>query len=166
MSDAGDSGLGVGLKKTLAFSPLGSFGQIYLNRKARFDRGVLGEKKAEELKERLVKQLRNLTDTETGKKAVKAAYPTLAVYSGPRLKRGPDIILASGDYWIKPSLSSGRTFSHQALSCHDQEGIFCYFDPVGKRKKINQVTLYDLAPTILHLLGVKVPKGMDGKIIR
>jgi predicted AlkP superfamily phosphohydrolase/phosphomutase/tetratricopeptide (TPR) repeat protein len=48
---------------------------------------------------------------------------------------------------------------------HDLFGIFIAAGPPIRRAEIPTVTLYDIAPTILHLLGLPVPDDMPGKVL-
>lgn len=49
---------------------------------------------------------------------------------------------------------------------HDLTGIFVAAGPgVRRTQEIPTVTLYDVAPTLLHLLGLPVPEDMPGKVL-
>jgi predicted AlkP superfamily phosphohydrolase/phosphomutase/tetratricopeptide (TPR) repeat protein len=48
---------------------------------------------------------------------------------------------------------------------HDLQGIFVAHGPGVARGALPAVTLYDIAPTILHLLGLPVPEDMPGKVL-
>jgi predicted AlkP superfamily phosphohydrolase/phosphomutase/Tfp pilus assembly protein PilF len=48
---------------------------------------------------------------------------------------------------------------------HDLQGIFLAHGPGVAQGAIPTVTLYDIAPTILHLLGLPVPEDMPGKVL-
>jgi tetratricopeptide (TPR) repeat protein len=48
---------------------------------------------------------------------------------------------------------------------HDLAGIFLARGPGIRRGEIPTVTLYDIAPTILYLLGLPVPDDMRGKVL-
>jgi predicted AlkP superfamily phosphohydrolase/phosphomutase len=165
LGDISDIGLGIDPQKTKVYSILGSFGQAYINQKGRFQKGMINPSEAEKIKKRLIRELGQLRDPVTGKKAAQAVYKKEEVYSGPLLSKAPDIILEAGDFWIKPTLSAKRLFSHQEIISHDREGIFGCLGPGVKKGKISQVELYDFAPTILNLFKIKTPRDMDGKTI-
>jgi len=44
---------------------------------------------------------------------------------------------------------------------HSPEGVFLLYDPKKRYGRIN-LSLYKIAPTILHLMGVSVPADMRG----
>jgi Flp pilus assembly protein TadD len=48
---------------------------------------------------------------------------------------------------------------------HDLVGIFVAAGPGIARGEIPTVTLYDIAPTLLHLMGLPVPEDMSGKVL-
>ena len=48
----------------------------------------------------------------------------------------------------------------------DMEGVFLAYGNKIKPMKIGKVKQVDVAPTILSLLGVEIPKYMEGKEIK
>ena len=49
---------------------------------------------------------------------------------------------------------------------HDYYGIFIIFDPKKKvGKKFDSRNILDIAPTILNIFGIEIPKDMEGQII-
>jgi predicted AlkP superfamily phosphohydrolase/phosphomutase len=61
--------------------------------------------------------------------------------------------------WSEPSLDkwTGK---------HTLYGILTIYGPdVNKGQEIIGATLYDIAPTILHMLGVPIPEDLDGKVL-
>ncbi len=165
LGDIADIGLGIRTQETKAYSVLGNFGQVYINRKKRFRGGVVEGEEAEEIKRELIKKFGALRDPVNGKKAVKGAFGREEVFSGPLLNEAPDIVLEAGDLWIKPTLSAKEVFAQEEVISHDREGIFGCLGPGLKKGKIDQVSLYDFAPTILNLFGIKIPEDMDGEVI-
>ena len=68
-----------------------------------------------------------------------------------RLKRDPD-----------PFSPRDSTWKAQ----HNFEGIFLVSGPsVRSGRQLDGVTLVDLAPTIMHLMGLEIPNDMDGRVI-
>lgn len=46
-------------------------------------------------------------------------------------------------------------------------GLFLLADPgIWKNKRLDTVTIFDLAPTILHLMNVSSPGDMDGRVLK
>ena len=48
---------------------------------------------------------------------------------------------------------------------HDLTGIFMAHGPLTKRGEIAPVTLLDIAPTLLYVLGLPVPEDMPGRVV-
>lgn len=59
---------------------------------------------------------------------------------------------------------SPHLLSHSGL--HDREGIFIFYgrDMAGGRD-VGRISIYDVAPTVLHLCGVRVPGDVDGRVV-
>lgn len=49
---------------------------------------------------------------------------------------------------------------------HKVHGIFiAYGKDIKKNYKINEVKIYDIAPTILHIFNLPIPNDIDGKVL-
>ena len=50
---------------------------------------------------------------------------------------------------------------------HDYIGIFIFYDPKKKKKKrLETISILDVAPTILDFYGLDIPGYMRGKVIK
>ena len=50
---------------------------------------------------------------------------------------------------------------------HDWDGLFILYDPNNKLPRgKTSANIEDITPTILHLIGEKIPKNLDGKVIQ
>ena len=50
---------------------------------------------------------------------------------------------------------------------HTQYGIFmAYGNDIKKGKEIKNTTIYDIAPTVLHMFNIAIPRDMDGRVLR
>lgn len=160
----GSFGLEVKLSQTSAYSPIGTYGEIYLNRKEIFEDGVLGEREAEELKKEICKKLRELKNPFTQERAFKNVFTKEEIYGKDCLKDCPDLILELSDLTVHGSLFSRSVFLSREFPSHDREAIlFAFGSNIKSGAKIKGVGLVDLAPTILYLLGAPVPTDLDGK---
>ena len=94
------------------------------------------------------------------------------IYSGDYFDEMPDItVVANKDGYQAGSFvdfGSNRAVSDLTLLTgnHDMHGIFlAQGESVKKGAGINDASLIDVAPTVLHVMGCKVPEDMDGKVL-
>jgi predicted AlkP superfamily phosphohydrolase/phosphomutase len=148
-------------------------GGLYINQRGRERSGIVqaGED-SENLKAELRSKLKALTDPADGRPAVHDVLDAARHYTGPYKTEGPDLIIGynagyrvgwdsvtgrvrgdvfednlkawSGDHCMHPSVVPGVLFSSRALECANP-GII------------------DIAPTVLALFGLEIPRHFDGK---
>ncbi len=153
--------------------------QIYLNLRGREPQGVVPQSEYHALRERLVSELAALPNPEygrddpapTGKPHYARVYRREELYTGPLLENMPDLLCLPADF---RTVDSGIDFRSNKLfetdsaltGTHRVQGIFVARGP-GMRcgEAIPPIRIYDLAPTILHRLGLPVPDDMDGRVI-
>lgn len=169
--------------KTKAYSEENR-GNIWINVKGRQPQGTVDPaSEYQELRERIVKELLDMADPETGKKIVKKVFRREELYRGPYLEKAPDImfiqdadpyayVLRRSDpsrndaHWLR-KLSADEAEQFQNAS-HRLEGILIAKGRgIRKGQKISKgANIIDVAPTVLHLMGVPVPRDMDGQVLR
>lgn len=156
---------------TKAFAPPGQ-GGIFINLKGREPCGTIEPGHAyEEIREEIIGKLSLLEDPVTGSRIFEKVLKKEQVYSGEFVNNAPDIVLLphrtfsifpqawfGSKSWIgEPVNLSGR---------HDIDGILImYGSPFKKGKTIHRAYLYDIAPTILYLLGMPIPSDLDGEVL-
>ncbi|RLD10259.1 MAG: hypothetical protein DRI44_06470 [Chlamydiae bacterium] len=121
--------------------------------------------------ESLKKDLLDLCDPDTGEKVITKIWRGTEAYSGEYAIYAPDVILetASGysfhhgfsDSIIKESTQHGRIRSGD----HEQFGTFILSGEGIKSGKLDEAGIMDIAPTILHIMGLPVSDEMDGKFL-
>ena len=158
-------------RNTKAYS-LGLTG-LFINKNGRESQGIVGEgEEFRRLKRELIEKLTGLMDEETGEVAIREVLDSEAMFSGPYLDNGPDLLIGynsgyraswdcasgrvtasvfedntkrwSGDHCIDPKLVPGVFFCNRAIN--------------GKAPDIK-----DIAPTVLKLFGVEIPAYMEGE---
>jgi predicted AlkP superfamily phosphohydrolase/phosphomutase len=145
---------------------------IYINRKGREGKGIVGSEEYVALKRELKEKLTGLKDGQTGEVAIKDVFDTVETFGGPYAGNGPDLIIGynvgyraswdaalgkggndviedntkswSGDHCIDHRLVPGVCFSNRKIS-------------------ENRVSITDIGPSVLDLFGVRVPPYMQGK---
>jgi predicted AlkP superfamily phosphohydrolase/phosphomutase len=151
---------------------------IRLNVKGREPQGVIEEEDYEKVRDELASQLSALRDPENGHTVFRHALPREKVLSGPHVADAPDIMclpdtgylpteaLASFDPLALTS-SKGALFSRTSpwSGTHSPFGVVAVSGPGVERGRIRDAKLEDIAPTVLYAMGLRVPKGLDGKVL-
>jgi predicted AlkP superfamily phosphohydrolase/phosphomutase len=131
-----------------------------------------GKEEYEAIRENIINRLKELKDPETGDKIIKDAYKKEDIYTGPFLEKISDIvILPNPNYMVSYAFSDTivKPFEPIISASHFSQlnGIFLAHGPGIKRgTKIQSTKIYDIAPTILHIFGIPIPKDMDGRVLK
>jgi predicted AlkP superfamily phosphohydrolase/phosphomutase len=179
-------GQGQGLLKTLFLSfedidwsrtqaySLGNVGQVYLNVAGREPQGcVQPGAEYEQVREQIIARLQTLRDPESGELVVESIYRREELYHGEHLGKAPDIVFLPrrleyfgfgeyefGSHKIIESMRRGISGTHR------MNGVFmAYGASIQPGAVVENASLYDLAPTILHLMGEPVAAHMDGRVL-
>ena len=157
--------------KTVAYAQ-GNFGQIFLNIKGRQPNGCVDPADAPALIEKIKERLMMLKHPETGEPLVEKVYGRQDLYNGPLIEMGPDLTVVLKD-WNYRTIGLHEFTTHKTISPafgptgdHRLEGMIVGVGPVFENgASPDGACLLDIAPTILHLLGVPVPDDMDGRVL-
>ena len=119
-----------------------------------------------ELRDRLMK----LRHPETGRPIIQKVLFREEIYNGPFLEDAPDLILeqAPGVH-TSGSVGNPAIFEPPAKWAAENtlEGLFlAWGSEITAPGTIAGAKIVDLAPTILHLLGVPIPAEVDGGVLR
>jgi predicted AlkP superfamily phosphohydrolase/phosphomutase len=156
--------------KTKAYSV--GFNSLFINLKGREGKGIVESEEKEKVVNEIIEKLESLADEKTGRKAINKSYKAEEIYSGSSMPESPDMIIGfnpgfrmawesaiggfnkeaiydntkkwDGDHLVDPLFVPGILFSNTNLDA----------------KSASQI---DIAPTVLDLLGLKIPKDIDGK---
>ena len=160
--------------RTKAYSIGSTAGQIYVNLKGREPMGTVQPgTEFEGVRETIIRELKALVDEETGAPVVDQIYRKEELYSGPHLREAPDIVFLPRGLEIA-AFGEYEFASHRVLDpswgvsgSHRMDGLL-----MMKGKRIRQGAeikggeIIDLAPSILCLLGLPIPREMDGKVLK
>lgn len=160
--------------KTKVWGEGGYYGRIFLNVKGREPQGVVDPDDYEKIRDEIIQRLESLGD-EDGNPIGTRVYKPQELYKECN-GIPPDLIAIFGNlYWRSVgSVGHGKvhTFENDTGpddANHSQYGIFIMNDrdSIGERgKRIDNLHLMDIAPTVLDLFGIEVQKDMKGRIIR
>jgi predicted AlkP superfamily phosphohydrolase/phosphomutase len=159
--------------RTKAFS-IGSFGQVYLNLVGVRPQGIVRPgREAEAVRQQIAQQALALRDPRTGQPVVERVYCQEEVFCGPHLDRMPDLLLQTRG-WEYMAFGHADFGSHKlvepitGLSGHHRPDGILILAGAGARAgmRLEEASILDLAPTILHAMGVPVPDELDGRVLQ
>lgn len=153
----------IDLENSLAYSPehAGMFGCISLTQKGK---GIDG------IKEDLIHELKNLPKNLDRINEVEIYLPE-QIYSGPYVNLAPDVLFVINGYrstveidFTKSSFVPSPSIEMRTGS-HRPQGVFMAKGDNFKNVRLKNVSVLDIAPTILALYDVEIPAQIDGKVI-
>lgn len=132
------------------------------------NREKLGED-YEEFRQKLINELSELRHPTTNEKLFEWVKRREELYQGKNINLYPDIVFKLKDeygiYWSVYSPLIGISYEHNLSSGgHKENAVFLISGLNGNITKEN-MTLMDVAPTILDILGIKGNHDFDGKSI-
>lgn len=158
-------------ENTMVWGEGGYYGRIFMNVKGREPKGVIAPQHYEHFRNELIRKLEDLRD-ENGRNINTKVFKPEDIYTECN-GIPPDLIVYYGDLsWRSIGSVGNRTIWARENDTgsddanHSQYGIFIMRNggsQYGVRRE--GVTLYDIAPTILNYMGVKVPEDMEGKAL-
>ncbi len=157
--------------QTRAYS-IGYIGEVHINLKGREPQGIVepGDE-YERTRDQVIADLRALKLPD-GNPLVEYIWKKEEIYRGAHLAEAPDILflprnletIAFGDFEFGSNKVIQPSFG--VSSSHRMNGIFVAsgagIQSVGE---FSGAGLPDLAPTILHVMGLPVPSDMDGRVL-
>jgi predicted AlkP superfamily phosphohydrolase/phosphomutase len=166
---AGDLLQNVDWENTKAYSV--GFAGVYLNLQGREGAGILSQGAAADVQGAIIAGLTDLRDTDAGKMPIRSVKRRSEIYTGEFAAESPDMVINfaegyrassttalggipeapfednvkpwSGDHVVDPALVPGVCFSNRPI-------------------RTDNVTMLDMAPTILDAFGVAKGKKMEG----
>ncbi len=151
---------------------------VYVNVRGRCPNGIVdpGEE-YEQVKGEIIRILSEATDPDSGRRVFEGVWPREELYDGPYLENAPDIVfeLAPGymtsNAILPPGLLRGRFLrplreGWDISGYHRPEGVFVGFGPAFRHAENLDLSILDIAPTVLYLMDLPIPGYMDGQIAR
>ncbi|MFC2037390.1 alkaline phosphatase family protein [Chloroflexota bacterium] len=153
---------------------LGNVGQIRLNVRGREPQGLVepGEQ-YEAARDEIIARLGELCDPQTGEQVVEAVYRREEVYWGHSMEQAADIVFIPtrleyfgfGEYEfgsneIVEAMKRGISGTHRLNGM-----VLLWGKKILAGTHLKDAQIFDLAPSILHLMGEPVPQDMDGRVL-
>ncbi len=141
-------------------------GRVFLNVAGREPRGsVRPGAEYEALREEIAAAAQALRDPADGQPMVAQVLRREEVYEGPFLEQAADLILVPvPGYDLKGALGKpALTFKGgELVGTHTYDDAFLYIQ--GRRIAPGDWGIVDAMPTVLRLMGVDIPAGLDGRV--
>jgi predicted AlkP superfamily phosphohydrolase/phosphomutase len=154
---------------------------IWINLRGVKPHGIVEQSEYEPLLKLISDKLKELKDPRTGEPVIKRILRRDEIFHGPYANEAPDLIL---DWWETSHFSTSPSFREDALKpaveirqrrpsnesewggTHRPDGVLiAYGESFNKGAEIHGARLIDMAPTILYLMGQRVPEDMDGRVL-
>jgi len=145
---------------------------IYVNLAGRERHGIVPPEEADALLAELREKLRGMKDPQSEYVAIREVFDTREVYAGPYRENAPDLLVGyasgyraawesvNGSVTGEVFLDNTRAWSgDHCIDPHDVPGVLFSNRPITG----DAFSIADVAPTILQLFGLPIPRHMDGK---
>jgi len=158
--------------RTRAWGSGGYYGRVFLNVQGREPQGIIPQADYGRVRDELARALESIP-APNGRSIGTVAFKPEEIY---REVKGipPDLVVYFGnlDWRAVGSLGLGDVYTFENDTGpddanHAQQGMYILYDPAhaagGKRLAAH---IMDMAPTVLDLMGLPVPRDMNGNVIR
>jgi predicted AlkP superfamily phosphohydrolase/phosphomutase len=165
---------GSGWARSKAFCLMNDFaGSIRINLEGREPRGSVRASEYDAVCEELTAALLELEYADSGRPAVERVIKVHDELRGENAGDLPDLSVVWNAEAPVTGLRSPRIGTVRGLDPerrpggHSKDGFLILSGPgIAPGRTLEGAHLLDLAPTILHLLGVAVPRDLDGRVLR
>ena len=125
----------------------------------------------EALRQQIRERLLALADPRSGELLVDQVWFREELYHGPQAHLAPDVLFVARDYsYLGRELLGTRGVVESSMNWangfHRMNGVFVAYGPhIRRGEQIEGAAMVDVAPTILHDMGLPVPTNMDGQVL-
>jgi predicted AlkP superfamily phosphohydrolase/phosphomutase len=122
----------------------------------------------DQIRDELIKALSDLR-TPADRKVIKGVFRGEEVYHGPYEEEAPDIVVDQADgIHIQGGLGREEVFTQPEEDGwrgeNKRHALFVASGPDFETGAVEDLSILDLAPTMLHLHGCAIPSDMDGEV--
>jgi len=165
--------LDVDWSRSKAYSFGRHLGSIYLNVKGREPEGIIAPgAEYEDVRDEIAAKALDFADPRTGRRLIGKVLRREEIYSGPFLEQAPDLTLLPNepsdiffglaDFGHRWTVDTVYRYS----GMHRDYGMLIMNGPgVPPGSTVQGASIYDIAPTVLHAMGLAVPSDMDGHVL-
>jgi len=131
----------------------------------------------EHIKKALIGFLYSVRDELNGEKIVERIFDTREIYHGDYVSDAPDLVIAfkrgyEPRLWRKKTVEQVRPIKNRTVKTGThaglwaQRGILIFLGKDIKEAYSTEASIVDVAPTIMHILGVPIPQDVDGRVLQ
>ncbi len=151
--------------KTKAYMMSNASKGININLEGRDTHGCVPASEYDNLRKEIVDKIKRLKGFD-GQPIFQVADIKENVYWGPYVSQAPDIVTwPHPNYKIRIGTAQKHYLRRVTEAQHSLDGIYML---VGEEflaeKKARELSIMDIAPTLLHVMGLAVPEDMDGRV--
>jgi predicted AlkP superfamily phosphohydrolase/phosphomutase len=141
--------------------------ELRINLKGREPLGsVAPGQEYEEVREKLMQELLAWR-SPSGERYVKQVFKREEVYAGRFIEQAPDILIHWNPIGGEITKNAVDLFNYNVNGDHLPNGILVAHGQLFKKaRQISGARLLDVAPTVLHMLGLRVPDDMEGIVLQ
>lgn len=159
-------------ERTTAWGAGGYYARIFLNVEGREPMGKIPVRDYEKVRDQIKEMIEALPDHE-GNPMGSIAFKPEELYREVR-NVAPDLMVYFGNLrWRSvgsfglPEIYTSENDIGPDDANHDQDGVFVLWDPRQNHsgRYVEGLQLMDVAPTVLDLMGVRVPPDMQGNVV-
>jgi predicted AlkP superfamily phosphohydrolase/phosphomutase len=116
--------------------------------------------------EKILEQISALEYPNSHSKIVKRIFTKEEVYQGQHLTKLPDVVLQLAEDCLATSELGPIPYCNTHNYAHQRYGSFiAYGNDFMENVSLNNAKIYDVAPTILHIMGAPISSEMDGRVL-
>jgi predicted AlkP superfamily phosphohydrolase/phosphomutase len=158
-------------EETQAFFTTLSGQALYVNVDDTFSSGPVSRDQYDKVIEEVRESLRSIRHPDTGEELVEDVIRSDEVFEGWMLDSAPDLIVRTvPDYTMKGGRSESLVQpsaqnAHDRSGDHRTDGILIASGPSFGTGHTDDVSVVDIAPTLLYLHDTPIPASMDGTVV-
>ena len=151
---------------TKAFCPTPSSNGIVIRKQSEKCPNGVPEAEYEAFREKLIAELMDLTNPETGEKVVQKVMKREEAFPGAAMEQCPDLTLMLSDNgFVSVRNKTPAVISHQVpLGTHHPDGILIMTGPGVQHSKGGTLNIQDTTAIMAHSAGLAVPRDFEGKV--
>ena len=156
---------------TRVYCPSAPGSGLRVNLRGREAQGTVAPEDYDRVCEEVRARLLEVVDPATGRRVVRAVHRRQEIYRGDFVDNGPDLLVETTDpYCLIEGMGtsfivpSGQNDGERTGN-HLRDGIFMLAGAGARRgAAVPRLDICDVAPTLLHLMGLPVQEDMDGTV--